>query len=117
MVRAPALLGLCHMADATARCDLCTTCSQNQTYLVLHWYVLCNQSNSVTFAVQVAPVIAVSGTVITPREGETFDGPSNPATRQELAALFAVVGTPPWCVLWVGHWGLVTDMCIGFVSP
>lgn len=48
---------------------------------------------------QVAPVIAVTGTTVTPREGDTFDGPGNPLTQQELGALFSVVGTPPWAVV------------------
>lgn len=45
---------------------------------------------------QVAPVFAIHGIPQTPTSGERFDGPGNSVTRTELAALFAVIGTPSW---------------------
>jgi hypothetical protein len=45
---------------------------------------------------QVAPVFAIHGVPQTPTSGERFDGPGNSTTRSELAALFAVIGTPSW---------------------
>ncbi|PSC67989.1 Mitogen-activated kinase 14 isoform A [Micractinium conductrix] len=46
---------------------------------------------------QVAPLFAIHGLPKTPADGETFVGsPGNEMTRSELAALFAVIGTPCW---------------------
>ncbi|KAL4422575.1 hypothetical protein ABPG75_008772 [Micractinium tetrahymenae] len=46
---------------------------------------------------QVAPLFAMHGLPKTPEDGETFTGsPGNEMTRNELAALFAVIGTPCW---------------------
>ncbi|KAL4424747.1 hypothetical protein ABPG77_000090 [Micractinium sp. CCAP 211/92] len=46
---------------------------------------------------QVAPLFAMHGLPKTPEDGETFVGsPGNEMTRNELAALFAVIGTPCW---------------------
>ncbi|GBF88001.1 Map2 kinase [Raphidocelis subcapitata] len=49
---------------------------------------------------QVAPVFAMHGMPNTPASGERFTGSGHPAgnsvTRQELRALFQVIGTPSW---------------------
>ncbi len=44
-------------------------------------------------------MISVTDMPVTPKEGERFEGPGNAATCTELAALFAVVGTPSWGTL------------------
>lgn len=46
---------------------------------------------------QVAPLFAMHGLPKTPQDGDTYVGsPGNEMTRNELAALFAVIGTPCW---------------------
>jgi hypothetical protein len=46
---------------------------------------------------QVAPVFAIHGAPVTPGPGELFlGGPGSSITRQELHALFDVIGTPSW---------------------
>lgn len=41
-------------------------------------------------------MFAIHGIPSTPTSGERYDGPGNNITRTELAALFAVIGTPSW---------------------
>lgn len=47
---------------------------------------------------QVAPVFAIHGLPETPHSGDLFaeGSPGMATTRQELNALFAVIGTPAW---------------------
>lgn len=53
---------------------------------------------------QVAPVFAIHGMPKTPKDGERFEcGASNPITRQELEALFDVIGTPAWPCIQAVH--------------
>lgn len=68
---------------------------------------------------QVAPVFAIHGLPMTPTSGERFDGPGNSVTRTELAALFAVIGTPSWrCIesvanpAWRRYLRKITGRCV-----
>lgn len=64
-------------------------------------------------------MFAIHGIPQTPTSGERFDGPGNSITRSELAALFAVIGTPSWrCIesvanpAWRRYLRKVTGRCV-----
>jgi hypothetical protein len=48
---------------------------------------------------QVPPVFAIHGLPKTPDEGDKYNGPGSAITRQELHALFDVIGTPAWACI------------------
>jgi hypothetical protein len=49
---------------------------------------------------QVPPVFAIKGLPKTPEEGDKYShGPGSATTRQELHALFDVIGTPAWACI------------------
>mmetsp|Transcript_20906 Transcript_20906/g.62924 ORF Transcript_20906/g.62924 Transcript_20906/m.62924 type:complete len:762 (-) Transcript_20906:527-2812(-) len=52
--------------------------------------------SAATPQLQVAPLFAIHGMPKTPGSGDKFDGVSDRVTRQELKALFDVIGTPSW---------------------
>lgn len=64
-------------------------------------------------------MFAIHGLPSTPTSGERFDGPGNSVTRTELAALFAVIGTPSWrCIesvanpAWRRYLRKITGRCV-----
>lgn len=68
----------------------CTTCHSPHSL----------QQRMHAWPLQVAPVFAIHGLPKTPDTGEKFqEGPGNPTTRQELHALFDVIGTPAWACI------------------